>query len=146
MSDIIYKVIFKGTESDQEELLTLTFNSIFSEKPFNVSPHYISTIKRLSEKNQNIINFQNIEEVIKIGEGSILYSYNYYIVILYIMKSNMKKEGFLIGNAKKFGDILIGIWPFNENISSLTSEIIVKKFDFLINHPKDFENICIIYS
>lgn len=146
MSGIIYKVIFKGTESDQEELLTLTFNSIISDKPLNVSPHYISTIKRLSEKNQNIINFQNIEEVVKIGESSILYSYNYYIVILYTMKSNMKKEGLLIGNVKKFGDILIGIWPFNENVSSLTSDTIVKKLDFLINHPQEFENICIIYS
>jgi len=146
MSELIYKVIFKGSKDSQEELLTLTFKSIIRERPINIPSQYFLTIKKLSDTNPSVINFQNIEEVLKIGEATLNYVYNYYIVILYAIKLDQKKEGFLIGNVKKLGDILIGIWPFNENISSLASELILKKFDNLISNPKDFENICIIYS
>lgn len=100
----------------------------------------------MSDTHPSVINFQNIEEVLRIGEATLSYVYNYYIVVLYSIKPDQKKEGFLIGNVKKHGDILIGVWPFNENISSLASELILKKFDDLIRNPQDFDNICIIYS
>jgi len=146
MSDLIYKVIFKGSKDSQEEILTLTFKSILRERPINIPSQYFSTIKKLSDTHPSVINFQNIEEVLRIGEATLSYVYNYYIVVLYSIKPDQKKEGFLIGNVKKHGDILIGVWPFNENISSLASELILKKFDDLIRNPQDFDNICIIYS
>jgi hypothetical protein len=53
-------------------------------------------------------------------------------------------EGFLIGNAKKLGDILIGVWPF-KNDKNITSEIIQKEFSKLAE-KNDIDKITLIYS
>jgi len=145
MSAIFYKVIFKGTKEDENESHSLTFKSIISDKPINVPSQYFSSLKILSQKHQNVINFQNIGEVIKSGDVAINFNFNYYIVILYTSLSDEKKEGFLIGNVKKLGDILIGIWPFNQQYTQLTSEMILEKLDALIS-SENFKNISVIYS
>ncbi len=145
MSAIFYKVIFKGIKEDESDSHSLTFKSIISDKPINVPSQYFSSLKILSQKHQNVINFQNIREVIKSGDAAINYNINYYIVILYTSLSDEKKEGFLIGNVKKLGDILIGIWPFNQQYAQLTSEMILEKLDALIS-SENFKNISVIYS
>jgi hypothetical protein len=149
MSAIFYKVIFKGIKGDKNESHSLTFKSIISDKPINIPSQYFSSLKVLSQKHQNVINFQNIREVIKSGEKSgdvaINYNFNYYIVILYTSLSDGKKEGFLIGNVKKLGDVLIGIWPFNQPNTQFTSEMILEKLDVLIS-SENFKNISVIYS
>lgn len=145
MSTIFYNVIFKGTKGDKSELYSLTFKSIISDKSINIPSQYFSSLKILSQKRQNVINFQNIREVIKSGDEVINYNFNYYIVILYTSLSDGKKEGFLIGNVKKLGDVLIGIWPFNQPYTQLTSDVILEKLDVLIS-SENFKNISVIYS
>ncbi|MBA7499348.1 hypothetical protein ES704_02089 [subsurface metagenome] len=145
MSAIFYNVIFKGTKGDKNESHSLTFKSIISDKPINIPSQYFSSLKILSQKRQNVINFQNIREVIKSGDVAINYNFNYYIVILYTSLLDGKKEGFLIGNVKKLGDILIGIWPFNQPNTQLTSDMILEKLDVLIS-SENFKNISVIYS
>ena len=146
MSLIVYKVIFKGNLENKIKDLTLTFKEISYNEPINVSPKYISMLKKLSQVSQNIINFQNIKEVIRIGENTPGFIINYYIVLLYITKLNGKKKGFLIGNVKKRGDILLGIWPFTQKSDILTSEEIDSIFNDLIAKPQTYSKICLIYS
>ena len=145
MSTIFYKVIFKGIKGDSSESYSLTFKNIVQDKLVNISSQFFSSLKILSQKQASVINFQNIREVVKIGDLSNNYDFNYYIVILYTSLTDGKKEGFLVGNLKKLGDILIGIWPFNQDSASLSSEHFLKKLNLLTESNK-FKNICVIKS
>ena len=146
MSLIVYKVIFKGNIENEIKDLTLTFKEISFNEPINVSPKYISMLKKLSQASQNIINFQNIKEVIRIGENTPGFLINYYIVLLYITKLNGNKKGFLIGNVKNKGDIILGIWPFTQKSEILSSEEIDSIFNDLITKPQNYSKICLIYT
>ncbi|MHA1479741.1 MAG: hypothetical protein ACTSPU_16235 [Promethearchaeota archaeon] len=130
MSTIFYKVIFKGIKGDSSESYSLTFKNIVQDKLINISSQFFSSLKR---------------EVVKIGDSSTNYDFNYYIVILYTSITDGKKEGFLVGNLKKLGDILIGIWPFNQENTHISSEHILNKLDLLATSNK-FKNICVIYT
>ena len=145
MSTIFYKVIFKGIKGDSSESYSLTFKNIIQEKPIHIPSQFFSSLKTLSQKHTSVINFQNIGEVVKIGTSSANYEFNYYIVVLFTSLADGKKEGFLVGNLKKLGDILIGIWPFNQESAPLSSEIILKKLNLLTEGIK-FKDICVIYS
>ncbi|MFX1443019.1 MAG: hypothetical protein ACFFHV_06355, partial [Promethearchaeota archaeon] len=117
MSVPIYKVIFKGIKEKDETKLHLIFKGFKSDKRINIPSHLILELKEISKSNQNVISYQNISEVIKVGKESSLLTYNYYFVILYKSKDG-KRKGFLIGNEKKSGDILMGTWPFTEEFLS----------------------------
>jgi hypothetical protein len=97
-----------------------------------------------SQKESNVFHFQNIKEVIKIGNPPIKIEINYYIAILYTNLNDGKKEGFLVGNIKNMGDMLIGEWPYNEESASNLKELYLQKLDLLTNSTK-FNNICVIY-
>ncbi len=147
MNLVIFKVLLKGTEQDENKSVdskTLSFRSILTEDIIKIPSHYISSLKSMSENFENIITFQNLEEVIIIGELSREYSINYYIVILFSMKSEQKRNGFLIANIKKIGDALIGIWPFTEEIDNLDEDYINNKFNDFINNHDDYKNLVII--
>jgi hypothetical protein len=147
MSQVIFKVILRGNELDeslQHDSMTLSFKNILNDNIIKIPSHYLSSIKAMSEKFDHIINFQNLEEVITIGDFSMEYTINYYIVILYSMKSEEKKKGYLIANIKKIGEVLIGIWPFTEEIATINEENIREKFnDFIKNYDK-YRNLVII--
>ncbi|MHA1106744.1 MAG: hypothetical protein ACTSPN_13670 [Promethearchaeota archaeon] len=128
----------------EETSLSLTFNNVISNKYINMT-HYITSIKNMSDLYENIINFQNIEEVISMGANSHLLSYNYYIVILVTHKDE-KKEGYLIGNTKKLGDLLIGSWPFSQNRIETQSGKILKRLDEIISNYSNIKKISLIYS
>ncbi|NVM19235.1 MAG: hypothetical protein HWN80_16105 [Candidatus Lokiarchaeota archaeon] len=145
MSTIFYKVIFRGLKGDSSESYSLTFKNIIQEKPINIPSQFFSSLKLLSQKQTSVINFQNIREVVKIGNTNGNYDFNYYIVVLYTSLTDEKKEGFLVGNVKKLGDILIGIWPFNQESTSISSEYFLKKIHLLTESNK-FKNICVIKS
>ena len=145
MSTIFYKVIFKGLKGDSSESYSLTFKNIIQEKPIHVPSQFFSSLKLLSQNQASIINFQNIREVVKIGDSDANYDFNYYIVVLYTSLSDGKKEGFLVGNLKKLGDILIGIWPFNQENTSLSSEHFLKQLNLLTEGSK-FKDISVVYS
>ncbi|MFX1357503.1 MAG: hypothetical protein ACFFA8_09450 [Promethearchaeota archaeon] len=146
MSGNIYKVIFKGEQAEEAESLSLTFKNVITEIPIHIPSQIFSNLKKLSETDKDLVHFQNIEEVLRFGEASPTYKFNYYIVILITNKVNNKKEGYLIGNVKKLGDILIGIWPFNDELDSYSSTNILNKFNELIEEPSNFKNICLIFS
>jgi hypothetical protein len=145
MTKIFYKVIFKGVKGDSSESYSLTFKNIIQEKPINIPSQFFSSLKTLSQKQPSVINFQNIREVVKIGDQNAIYDFKYYIVVLYTSLADGKKEGFLVGNLKKLGDILIGIWPFNQENISISSEHFLKQLNLLTDGNK-FKDICVIYS
>jgi hypothetical protein len=138
MSAPIFKVIFKGTKETDQDKLNLIFKNITSEKiPFPAN--IVLELKEISKDNKNVISFQNISEVLEVGkELTTIFNY-YYILLLFYKKGN--KRGLLIGNEKKKGDILIGTWPFDDEISNKEiSEI----FDGLIKNIDDYKEICLI--
>jgi hypothetical protein len=145
MSTIFYKVIFKGIKEDSSESYSLTFKNIIQEKPIHIPSQFFSSLKLLSQKQPNVINFQNIREVVKIGASDANYDFNYYIVVLFTSLADGEKEGFLVGNLKKLGDILIGIWPFNKESAPISSEHILPKLNLLTEGSK-FKDISVIYS
>ena len=145
MTTIFYKVIFRGIKGDSSESYSLTFKNIIQEKPINIPSLFFSSLKTLSQKQPSVINFQNIREIVKIGDQNVNYDFNYYIVVLYTSLADGKKEGFLVGNLKKLGDILIGIWPFNQENISISSEHFLKQLNLLTDGNK-FKDICVIYS
>ena len=142
MDSIIYKVIFKAIEQFENRNLTLSFKDLNIENPITIPAKLILELKNLSAKNDKIVFFQNIEEVIVVGNVETKFAYNYYLVVLFT--SNGEKRGHLIGNVKKLGDIIIGVWPFNKQLLNITTEKILKVYNNLIKNPEKFSNICLI--
>ena len=141
---MIYKVIFKGNEETEGNELALTFESGDFDKPLKIPTEFFFKLRKLGETHSSIIDFKNIEEVIEIGQVNSGSSYNYYLVILFTNKTSQIKEGYLIGNLKKLGDILIGVYPFNKNISDLSPELFSEKINNLLTNPNGYSNICLI--
>ncbi|MBY9016896.1 MAG: hypothetical protein KGD68_14495 [Candidatus Lokiarchaeota archaeon] len=144
MSSIFYKVIFEGIKEDSSDSYSLTFKDIFIDNQIQISSQFFTTLRVLSQKDSNVVQFQSIKEVIKIGNLPIKIEINYYIAILYTKLNDGKKEGFLVGNIKNMGDMLIGKWPYNEENVSDSKDLHVQKLDLLTNSSK-FHNICVIY-
>ena len=144
MDSIIYKVIFKAIHQFENKNLTLNFKNLILEKPITLPHKLIPKLKDLSEKSDKIIVFQNIEEVIIVGNVKPQYEYKYYLVILFTQISNEEKRGYLIGNVKNIGDIIIGIWPFNQQETDLTPETILENSNNLLKNPEQYDKICVI--
>ena len=144
MSLIFYKVIFEGIKEDSSDSYSLTFKDIFDDNQIQISSQFFTTLRVSSQKESNVVHFQNIKEVIKIGNPSIKIEINYYIAILYTNLNDGKKEGFLVGNVKNMGDMLIGEWPYNDENVSNPEDLYLQKLDLLTNSSK-FDNICVIY-
>ena len=144
MSSIFYKVIFEGTKEDSSDSYSLTFKDIFSDNQIQISSQFFTTMRVLSQRESNVVHFQNIKEVIIIGNLSIKIEINYYIAILFTKLNDGEKKGFLIGNIKNMGDILIGEWPYDEENVSNSKDLYLQKLDLLTNSSK-YNNICVIY-
>ncbi len=144
MSSIFYKVIFEGIKEDSSDSYSLTFKDIFRVNQIQISSQFFTTLRVSSQKESNVVHFQNIKEVIKIGNPSSKIEINYYIAILYSNLNDGKKEGFLVGNVKNMGDMLIGECPYNEENVSNSKDLYLQKLDLLTNSSK-FDNICVIY-
>ena len=144
MDSIIYKVIFKAIHQFENKNLTLNIKNLIFEKPITLPHRLIPKLKDLSEKSDTIIIFQNIEEVIIVGNVKPQYEYKYYLVILFTQISNEEKRGYLIGNVKNIGDIIIGIWPFNQQETDLTPETILENSNNLLKNPEQYDKICVI--
>ena len=142
MSLTVYKVIFKGNNETKEKNLTLTFKSVIYEEPIKIPAKFILGLKKLSEINKNIVFFKNIDEITQFDQDISLISYNYYYILLFQLKN--EKTGFLIGNTKEMGDILIGIWPFNREQTQISTEKIYEKLDNIINKADEYSKICLI--
>ena len=142
MDSIIYKFIFKTIEQFENKNLTLSFKDLNVENPITIPAKLILELKNLSARNNKVISFQNIEEVIVVGNVETKFKYNYYLVILFT--SSGEKQGHLIGNVKNLGDILIGVWPFNLQVSNMTPEIILEHYINIIKNSEKFSNICLI--
>ena len=143
MDSPTYKVIFKGLDGDQSRSLTLTFKGLQTDHFIKIPPDLLPELKEKSSS--NIINFQNIGEVLSFGNEFGL-NFNYYIVILLIKKQERELKGFLIGNTKDLGDIIIGIWPFTESFEKTSIETLSAKISKLHLDYEQFEKICVIYS
>ena len=144
MDSIIFKVIFKARERSAEKNLTLSFKDLNTENPIVVPANSIQRLISLSEAENDIIYFTNIEEVIIVGNAHHNYTYNYYLILLFTLNSNREPRGFLIGNVRNLGDLIIGVWPFNLHSSQSTSMIIVEKYYDIINNPTNYSKICLI--
>ncbi len=137
---MVYKVIFKGSNKIEKEKLSLTFKEVELDSGLRISIDYLNKLRQ--KKDAKIITFQNIEAVIKFGKNSTQPNYNYYNVILFSLKA--KKQGILIGNSKKKGDILVGIWPFNKEFDIESIKYLNELFNDLLVNPIKFQEICII--
>lgn len=144
MDSIIFKVIFRAQAQFENKNLTLSFKHLAFENPLSIRAKSIIELKKLSETNQHIINFQNIEEVLIIGNPVDDLIYNYYLVILFSLKKDEKKTGYLIGNIKKLGDVIIGVWPFNSQLKDTTGKKILEIYNDIIENPHNYSNICLI--
>lgn len=147
MNSVIFKVVLKGNEQEDSvaaESITLTFKSVISPNFIKIPVNFISSLKTMNKNNKNIVNFQNIEEVITIGDISKEIIINYYLVILFSSKSKNERNGLLIANIKKVGDVLIGIWPFNEDTEFLNEDYMNQIFNDLTNNKENYKNIVII--
>jgi hypothetical protein len=142
MDSIIYKVIFRAIEQFENRNLTLSFKDLNVKNPLLIPAKKILELKDLSAKSKNVVSFQNIEEVIIVGNVETKFNYNYYLVILFT--SNGEKQGHLIGNVKNLGDVLIGVWPFNQELSNMSPEKIHEIYNNIIKNPKNFNDICLI--
>jgi hypothetical protein len=144
MESIIFKVIFKATERSSEKNLNLSFKLLNTDEPIIVPTNSIQRLKTLSEAENEIIYFTNIEEVIIEGNVDHKYNYIYYLVLLFTLKTTGEQRGYLIGNVKNLGDLIIGIWPFNLPLSRSRSEIVKENFDDIIRNPENYTKICLI--
>ena len=140
MDKIIYKVVCIGGPKKIERKMNLTFKRVDFSVPVKIPSNFFIDLKKLSELNQNILVFKNIEEVLKLGEKLLSNVVNYYILLFQIKN---KKEGFLIGNSKKEGDIVIGIWPFNKKKEYSKNQISIL-FDDMLEKHSEFDKICVI--
>ncbi|KKK42562.1 hypothetical protein LCGC14_0385740 [marine sediment metagenome] len=143
MDSMFYKIIFKAIENVENENLIMSFKDLDSINPIAIPSEFIKKLRDLSEDLENIIHFQNIEEVLIIGNFVPKYNYNYYLINLF-EKLNGEKQGYLIGNVNKLGDIIIGVWPFNQLLLELTPDVIINTFDEMIKSPNNYRKICII--
>jgi hypothetical protein len=144
MDSMIYKVIFKAIEKLENKNLNLSFRNIGFNNPITIPTRFIDELKRLSDQHNTIVYFQNIEEVIMVGEIPSSYNFNYFLALLYILKKSGEKRGYLIGNVRNLGDIIIGIWPFEQQDSQLTPENILENYSNIIKNPDNYSNICLI--
>ncbi|HDZ19385.1 MAG TPA: hypothetical protein ENH75_13895 [archaeon] len=144
MDLVTFKVIFRAFEQFEKKNLSLSFLNIISEKRIEIPNNLILKLKHLSEKKKTIINFQNIEEVILLGNPKSNYIFNFYLVILYTLKLKGKQQGYLIGNVKKWGYLLIGVWPFNIELSTITEDDILKNLKDIVNNLTKYSKICLI--
>ncbi|MHA2008691.1 MAG: hypothetical protein ACXABO_11365 [Promethearchaeota archaeon] len=144
MDSIIYKVVFKALEEIENINLTLSFKYLDIEKPITLPAHFLLELKKLSETNEKVIHFQNIEEVIIIGDQESKFIPNYYSIILFVIGTSGVKRGYLIANIKNIGDVIIGIWPFNLNVSQHTSEEICKNASKVLKNPNNYHKICLV--
>ncbi|MFX1365135.1 MAG: hypothetical protein ACFFCE_17910 [Promethearchaeota archaeon] len=144
MDSFIFKVIFRAQEQLETKNLTLSFKSLNFKKPLSIPEVSLLELKKLAELNQEIINFQNIEEILIIGNPAVDYTYNYFLVLLFSKKKEGKKTGYLIGNIKKFGDIMIGVWPFNTQMKGISEQTLLDTVNDIIKNPGNYDNICLI--
>lgn len=144
MDLVTFKVIFRAFEQFEKKNLSLSFLNIISEKRIEIPNNLILKLKHLSEKKKTIINFQNIEEVILLGNPKSNYIFNFYLVILYTLKLKGKQQGYLIGNVKKWGYLIIGVWPFNIELSTITEDDILKNLKDIVNNLTKYSKICLI--
>ncbi|MBY8981704.1 MAG: hypothetical protein KGD57_02035 [Candidatus Lokiarchaeota archaeon] len=137
---MVYKVIFKGSNKIEKEKLSLTFKELSSDSIIKLPADYLNKLKKIN--NQKIIHFQNIDAVLRFGIDSSLPNYTFYHVILFSFKE--RKQGILVGNLKKEGDVLIGIWPFRPDLNQESEKDLINTYEDLVNNPKIFQEICII--
>ncbi len=79
MDSIIYKVIFKAIEQIENKNLSLSFKYLSAKNPITIPAKFILELKSLSEKNDHVVYFQNIEEVIVVGNVKANFNFNYYL-------------------------------------------------------------------
>ncbi len=139
-----FKVIFSALEEFEQKNLSLSFLNIISEKRIKIPSNLLLNLKHLSEISKDVIKFQNIGEVVLLGNPKSNYIFNYYLVILFTLKSKGEKQGYLIGNVKKLGDLLIGVWPFNIEFSTITEDSILENLNDIINNLNNYTKICLI--
>ncbi|MFX0006667.1 MAG: hypothetical protein ACFFA7_15720 [Promethearchaeota archaeon] len=143
MNSVIYKVIFRALEQFENRNLTLSFKNLEFSTPISL-PNKFREFREMSVNTDHVMSFQNIEEVLIIGNPSVEYSYNYFLVILYTFKADGKENGFLIGNVKNLGDVIIGVWPFNKELNNITKDNVLNSFKDIIENPDKFSSICLI--
>ncbi|MFX1239295.1 MAG: hypothetical protein ACFFAS_18195 [Promethearchaeota archaeon] len=143
MSASIYKVVFSGKKESELEKITLTFRNFQTNTKYIIPPSFITELKQKSEEVKNVLYLRNIEEVIKLGNNIDIQTFESYYVVLFSKKEG-KKIGFLLGNVKKIGTIIIGLWPFNTEKDDYSRKKIDEILNQLTSNSKNYDTICLI--
>jgi len=142
MNPVIYKVLFKGNNDYDYKRLVLTFKGLNIDKPIKIPTNFVLDLKKISESVSNILIFKNIDDVVKISQDTLSMSFNYHYAIIFEL--NQTREGLLMANIKKEGDILIGKWPFSEQQPDLSDVVLREKLNHILSNYKEYANICLI--
>ena len=142
MNPVIYKVLFKGNNDYDYKRLVLTFKGLNIDKPIKIPTNFVLDLKKISESASNILIFKNIDDVVKISQDTSSMSFNYHYAIIFEL--NQTREGLLMANIKKEGDILIGKWPFSEQQPDLSDVVLREKLNHILSNYKEYANICLI--
>ena len=138
---MVYKIYFKGLDEIDIDELKLTFKEIRKDNPIIIPHEFIEQLKNLSSEKNNIINIQNIDSVHKFTSDDHKDLSNF-VVILNILKN--RKKGFLTGFKKKSGDVLLGIWPFQNYQEDMDHENFIDEYRHMVEEHLKYEKICII--
>ncbi|MFO8019490.1 MAG: hypothetical protein R6U96_12745 [Promethearchaeia archaeon] len=143
MESIIYKVIFKKKDHNDEQPIDLRFKKVNAEKELKIPSKIIYKLRELTEIKENFVYIQNIKRILNIKSGSLLKNYKQFLVILFISKEEEKK-GFLLGGNKEGTFKLLGVWPFNAEIKEQSRETYHKILTDIQKNPHLYSKICII--
>lgn len=136
-----FRVIFKG-KNELDSSLSLTFKGINNSPDIKVPSKVIIDLKKLATSQEKIGAIQNIEQVLQKSDFGT--AVKFYYIIIFAKKDNPSKRGYLIGNIKEKGDVLLGVWPFNAKTGELDQSKFNEEIYSLIQEPHLYENILIV--
>ncbi len=140
----VYSVNFNGIEQDKKKNLKLTFVSAREPYSSKIFTHFLENLKKKSEINQKVHHVKNIDYVKPVEGVQLNLNFHSFIVLLFQMKSNQERLGFLFGQNKENEIFLIGSWPFNHK-DPYTQEELNNLFEGMNNNLDAYTEIDLIY-
>lgn len=143
MSSIIYKVLFKKKEKNEDLSIDLRFKKISSEDQIKVPGKKIFNLRELTEIHTDFVYIQNIKSILNLKNGTQLKTYKQYLIILMQVKEGDMK-GFLLAGNKDGIFIVIGIWPFNIGRNDVSNMNYYNEINNILKKPHLYSKLCLI--
>ncbi|TFF87182.1 MAG: hypothetical protein EU550_03760 [Promethearchaeota archaeon] len=120
MNKSYYKVSFFDNRNLDSEPISLVFRKVEKSPSDSFVTNLIDTIRNYDTEKFEFITIKNIKNVLELSDSFSLSKFSDFTVVLFENGETDKKKGFLIGNKKEIGLVIIGYWPFysKENLSA----------------------------